>query len=192
MTKRLLFIDTETTGLNPERHELWEIAAVERVPHTTGPGAETRHRWFVRPEHLDTAEPVALEIGHFYERFPTADTYDPQTDILPDHSSTFAREFEKMSRGATLVGANVRFDERFLNDFLRRFRCVPGWSYRLLDVEALTQGYMGLDYPVGLAKCANILEIPNEYVAHEALSDALLARDVYDAVVNDRFGRRKS
>ncbi len=192
MSKRLLFIDTETTGLDPERHELWEIAAVERVPGCVGPGAETRHRWFVRPDHLDTAEPVALEVGHFYERFPTADTYDPKSDNLPAHSSAFAREFEKMSRGATLVGANVRFDERFLNDFLRRFRCVPGWSYRLLDVEALTQGYMGLDYPLGLAKCANVLEIPNPYIAHEAMSDALLARDVYDAVVGDVFGRRKS
>jgi hypothetical protein len=50
-------------------------------------------------------------------------------------------------------------------------------------VEALVQGYKGLRKPTGLAKCANLMEIVNNYEAHTALDDAKLARDVYDSVI---------
>jgi oligoribonuclease (3'-5' exoribonuclease) len=29
MNDNVIFVDTETTGLDPERHELWDIALIE-------------------------------------------------------------------------------------------------------------------------------------------------------------------
>jgi DNA polymerase III epsilon subunit-like protein len=196
MSAPLVFIDVETTGLDPERAELWEVGAIVR--HEATPQAhqvEKSYHWFLSPQHLETATPEALAIGGYYERHPYGDNFASDglvqlQEIANPHD--FSRDFERLTRGATLVGANVRFDERFLNDYLRRYHRVPGWFFRMIDVEALTQGYMGLERPTGLAKCANLLEIPNEYDAHTALDDAKLARDVYDAVINDRFNRRKS
>lgn len=195
---RLVFVDIETTSLDPVTGEVWEVGAIARDLTAEGPNTyiETEYHAFLRVDHLETADLVALDIGGYHERHPEGDRGDiigPGPDgVRVTAPYSFAKDFEKLTRDATLVGANVRFDERFLNDYLRKHHRVPSWFFRLCDVEALAQGYCGLVLPTGLAKCANILEIPNEYVAHEALSDALLARDVYDAVVNDRFGRRKS
>jgi DNA polymerase III epsilon subunit-like protein len=193
MTGPLVFLDIETTGLDPERHEIWEVGAILRVATTEGSGAynETEHHWFLNVNHLETADEAALAIGGYYERHPYGDAYHYSIDDFHSVEAPypFSREFEKLTRGATLVGANTRFDERFLGDYLKAQHRLPGWHFRLCDVEALTQGYMGLAKPTGLAKCANILEITNDYDAHSALDDAKLARDVYDAVMADRFGR---
>ena len=169
------------------------LAAGSRLPGWVGDigQAEIVAAAVMREEIFEDGFTVFLEARH-----PEGDRGDiigPGPDgVRVTAPYSFAKDFEKLTRDATLVGANVRFDERFLNDYLRKHHRVPSWFFRLCDVEALAQGYCGLVLPTGLAKCANIMEIPNEYVAHEALSDALLARDVYDAVVNDRFGRRKS
>jgi len=193
---RLVFLDCETTGLDPARAEMWEVGAIARYgTPDQGLYIETEHHWFLRVNHLETADQAALDMSGYYTRHPEGDNEDP---LAPEKDKvrvtapfTFAQEFELLTRGATLVGANVRFDERFLGDYLRAHHRLPSWHFRMCDVEAMTQGYMGLTKPTGLAKCANLLEIPNEYDAHTALDDAKLARDVYDAVVNDVFGRRK-
>jgi len=195
---RLVFVDIETTSLDPVTGEVWEVGALVRTvveePGRTITTDEPYH-WFLKPQHLETATPEALAIGGYYDRHPYGDHFAADGLVQLQKVANpydFARDFERLTRGATLVGANTRFDERFLNDYLRKYHRVPGWHFRMIDVEALTQGYMGLERPTGLAKCANLLEIPNEYLAHTALDDAKLARDIYDAVVNDRFGRRKS
>lgn len=90
----LCFIDTETTGLDPERHEVWEVACIlrrQQTPHdavhdtvASGPGEsvqadldEARGRmvgthdeefvWQL-PVDLSRADLIALNIGHFHER----------------------------------------------------------------------------------------------------------------------------
>jgi|SRR5665213_868650 len=197
MSGALCFVDCETTGLDPECHEMWEVGAVVRYSTADHGGyMEEQRHWFLSPWHLETATPEALAIGGFFERHPYGDNFASDglvqlQKIANPHD--FSRDFEKLTRGATLVGANVRFDERFLGDYLRRYHRVPGWYFRMCDVEAMVQGYMGLTKPTGLAKCANLLEVPTTGLElHTALDDALLARDVYDAVINDKFNRRKS
>lgn len=55
-----MFIDTETTGLDPDRHEVWEIAAIY----------ESGGKWYEweaqLPVDLTRADPTGLRIGaHF-------------------------------------------------------------------------------------------------------------------------------
>ena len=179
----LSFLDIETTGLDPHRAEIWEVGLVNR--YYAGEPAryqEQEHHWFLKVDHLETAEQVALDIGGYHVRHPEGDVMW-EAKVRVTQPFDFARDFERLTRGATLVGANVRFDERFLNDYLRAHHRLPGWFFRMIDVEALVQGYKGLRKPTGLAKCANLMEIVNNYEAHTALDDAKLARDVYDSVI---------
>jgi hypothetical protein len=55
----LAFIDTETTGLDPDRHEIWEIALIVD---------DQEYQWFL-PVDLGKADPIALNIGRFHERY---------------------------------------------------------------------------------------------------------------------------
>ena len=55
----LAFIDTETTGLDPDRHSIWEVGLI------TPDGDE--HLWQFPVEEM-SADPFALEIGRYWER----------------------------------------------------------------------------------------------------------------------------
>ncbi len=179
--KKLIFLDIETTGLDADRHEVWEVGAIERVPVINGDDVDKEHHWFLSVTHLETADPQALEIGGYYERHPDGDEFGLNSLKDVHHAGSFSRVFEMLTRGATLVGANVRFDEAFLAKYLKDHHRVPGWHYRLCDVEALAQGFLGEAYPLSLKSSANLLNIDSSaYESHTALDDAKLARDVYD------------
>jgi DNA polymerase III epsilon subunit-like protein len=196
----LAFVDLETTGLD-DVHEPWEIALVVRWDD----GAEDQYRWFVEPQYMDIADPQALEIGRFAERtahlsshsedrygvyapgIRTAGWSDPQT---------LAVSLEDLLRGAVLVGSNAQFDMRMLRSFLqgqgRKLTC----HYRPVDVGAMAYGYLSAigqhtggwcpELPWNSTKLAAALGVERSGM-HEALPDALFARDVFDAV---RGGRR--
>ncbi|ACY13394.1 3'-5' exonuclease [Haliangium ochraceum] len=98
----LVFIDCETTGLDPERHEILEIAAIRVHPQTLDEERELVLR--VRPERLEDADPEALEVNG-YRRRAWADAVslgDAMAELAP------------MLEGAVLAGHNVAFDRRFL------------------------------------------------------------------------------
>lgn len=174
----LAFVDCETTGLDHLRHEVWEVGLVVRDEWT---GVDTSWTWFLRVD-LGKADPQALAIGHYYERFPTDGFYSETTGLT--HKKDFSRQFEELTRGATLVGANVRFDEAFLHKLLVENGACPGWHFRLCDVEAMAQGHLGLSKPLGLVSSAKNLGIDvDAFTAHEALEDAKLAREVYDRII---------
>lgn len=132
----LCFIDTETTSLRPDRRA-WEIGIVARHPGKP----DKEHHWFIGSEDLDlgNADLSALKIGRFYERHP---------DINPDASPRcwperrVLREVEEVIRGAHLVGAVVNFDAEVLAARMREHGICPSWHYHLIDVEALTVGYL--------------------------------------------------
>ena len=59
----LCFVDVETTGLDPVRHELLELAAVRVDRHTLEPLDHVSVK--VRPERLADADPKALEVNGY-------------------------------------------------------------------------------------------------------------------------------
>lgn len=146
---RLAFVDCETTGLDPLRHEVWEVALVVRtLPDEEGksPPDEERH-WFL-PVDLGAADPVALSIGGYYERYEAPPA---QRDVTRggvkyrewiDHVGEFATEFARLTHGAQLVGAVPSFDAGFLGPLLRTHGACPGWHYHLIDVEPLAWGWV--------------------------------------------------
>ncbi|MGH9073957.1 MAG: exonuclease domain-containing protein, partial [Acidimicrobiales bacterium] len=155
------FVDTETTGLDPRWHQVWEVAAiVER----------TEHVWQL-PVDLSRADPRALDVGRFHQRRAAG-------HLTPQRS--FAADFARLTWGSHLVGASVSFDAERLARLLWANGACPGWHHRLIDVECYAAGHLGLAVPLGLVATADRLGIDRTtHEAHTALGDARLARDVY-------------
>src|SRR5699024_7479621 len=127
MTGAVAFIDTETTGLSEARRP-WEIAVIRREAN----GATERWESFVRVS-LEGAEPDALRVGRYNERF------DPAEAVTPRQA---AEAVAVLTAGAVLVGSNVQFDAHTLGRLLRAHGIMPTWHYRPLCVATLAAGYL--------------------------------------------------
>jgi DNA polymerase III epsilon subunit-like protein len=159
---QVCFIDIETTGLDPQRHEIWEIGVI----------ADGKEYEFHLPVTLSTADAAALRINRYYERV--------QGGKLNPENTAF--EVARLTAGRMLVGAVPSFDAGFLDVFIRSRGYCPAWSHRLICVETLAAGKLGV-MPAGLGKMAEKMGVPVDPTqAHTALGDARLAREIYRAV----------
>jgi DNA polymerase III alpha subunit (gram-positive type) len=155
----LVYLDTETTGLDPERHEIWELAyAVNDGPIYSG----------VVTHSLRYADPTALAMNGYQKR-------KKQVAYLTE------TECREALVGSTLVAANPAFDAAFLR---ARWGVAP-WRYRLLDIEAYAMGALVYDVPRGLKDIAaelNLLgwEIPQP--DHTASGDVRTLRECHRAL----------
>lgn len=168
MSAPICFVDTETTGLDPDQHEIWEVGLIVD---------DVEHHWFL-PVDLGRADARALAIGQFSERYP--ETAVTGLATLP----AFAAEFAHLTRGLHLVGAVVSFDEERLRKLLRASGACPEWPYHLVDVEALVAGKFGIEPPWNsdeLSKHAGVN--PDDFDRHTALGDARWAQALYNAVM---------
>lgn len=137
------FIDTQTTGLDPDRHEIWEVGLI--LPD----GRELEWRL---PVDLSRADPIALNIGRYHERaamdVPSnqgtiertllGERTDGEVFIIPRlFMPKWATIFVDLTRGLHLAGAVVSFDTDRLWRLLRANGECPMWHYHIIDVEAL-------------------------------------------------------
>lgn len=170
MNENLVFVDTETTGLDPDRHEIWEIALI--YPHR-GTWAEYERQIHVS---LRNAEPGALRINRYYERFDGKRAF---------HAMEVAESIARLTAGKHLVGAVPDFDARFMEKMLRDAGYAPAWHYHLVDVESLAAGALRLEPPWKSDDLGRALGVPPslEEERHTALGDARWAKRLYDAVM---------
>lgn len=161
----LVYLDLETTGLNPDVHEVWEVAyAVGDGPVVSGTVLHS----------LQSADPKALEVGRYHER-----CLDQPRDI------TAALQLDAGLRlalvGATIVGANPAFDAAFLR---ARWGVAP-WHYRLLDIESYAMPLLGYAKPQGLHQIYTDLYSHGWLIAapdHTAAGDVSATRDCHQAL----------
>lgn len=168
MAAPVVFLDTETTGLDPDVHSLWEIALIVD---------EQEHVFRLEP-NIIAASPDALRITRFYDR-----VMDPLWQWTPGPKHV-AFEIARLTSGRHLVGAVPSFDAAFLTRLLRQSGLQPAWHYHLVDVEALAAGKLGIEPPWDTRKLAaalGIAELPAD-VVHTALGDARWAKAIYEAV----------
>lgn len=158
----LVFLDTETTGLDPEKHEVWEIA----LAVNNGPVQE-----YYVPHSIVTADPKALELNGYWSR-----TYQGKAgDDL---------QVRNMLEGNTLVCANPTFDRMMLR---KRWGLEP-YHYRSIDIESMALAVLQYERPKGLKNIAADLrqigysiDEPN----HSAYQDVVVLRDCYKALRNE-------
>ncbi|MEX2550135.1 MAG: 3'-5' exonuclease [Nitriliruptoraceae bacterium] len=168
---RFVFVDTETTGLDFQRHQLTEVSWIVRFED----GRQEERRYF--PDHtLDGADEKALELTHYHARIAPQER-SPASEWLV--------RFLDDADGAILVGAVPDFDARHLEQAAARIERRPTWDHHLLDVETLALPLIspGPEAPRSLAKTCRALGIPHDKdQAHGALYDAQQAMRVFDRV----------
>lgn len=194
---KIVFLDTETTGLDPERHEVWEVAAVVREIADDGSYEDVEHHWFLWVD-LAKADLIALNIGGYFDRHPSSPTTwkgvgaRRPAEALAVPGSRFAREFFQISHEAHIVGAVPNFDTERIARILKTEGLLPSWHYHLVCVENLVAGFKGIQPPWKSKDLSLAMDIDPEdtdkYQKHTAMSDARWARDLYDAVMEAKRG----
>jgi DNA polymerase III epsilon subunit-like protein len=135
----LCFTDTETTSLRADRRA-WEIGIIAREPGKP----DVEHHWFIDADDLDlgNADVMSLRVGRFYERHPGYQLEREAEWTETGMERDVLREVEAITRGAHLVGAVVNFDADVLGARMRANGICPSWHYHLIDIEALTAGWI--------------------------------------------------
>ncbi len=180
---RIVFVDTETTDIEPHRAVPWEIALVIRDPGMLD--VEEVHLI-----HIDAlrADPDALTVGRYYDRHPCAAApINGHVCPLPPRYVTLAGVAEATA-GAVMVGNNVSYDLTVLGRHLDR--PAAAWHYQPIDIKPLAAGWLAARgvswegvYP-STSQIADILGVPRpEDTRHTALGDARWVRDVYDTIM---------
>ena len=164
----LAFVDVETTGLDPARHELLEIAVVRVDPRKLVVLEETDVR--VQPTNLADADPESLRVNGY-----TPDSWD---GALP-----LAEALDRVAPvldGAILAGHNVGFDRAFLEAAWRSTgRSAPSLDYHVLDTVTLAWPLLRAAQIDSLSLSAVAAHLGLERARpHRALADARCALDV--------------
>jgi hypothetical protein len=181
----LVFLDVESTGLDPVRDEVWEVAAVRYEPD----GRVTfNHSWFVEHSlHRTALLPAPFRADHDAR-------YDARRAMTQEQTAAVLVDVFRPHVGAEgpvrphLVGAVPSFDEAFLRRLLKGS---SPWHYHLVDVETLAVGFLAGEDPGAwqppwrsddLTRALG-LEPPAPGVRHTAMGDVDWTIAVYDAVL---------
>ena len=188
---KLIYIDTETTGLDPRLHALTEIACIVVVN-----GQEIDKKLlYINPssyKKMMTIDPQALEFRNVtleeVEAYPSSkDQFEDFISFLDQYVDKYDKE-DKFQ----IVGYNIGFDIGFLKEwFADNDHKYYGsyFSHKDIDVFALVK-HLKLLY---------MLDTPNDKLetlckhfgieidAHNALSDIEATRSLYKALVSKHF-----
>lgn len=177
----LVFLDTETTGLNHRKHHVWEVAyAINDGPIEC----------FQVHHTLQNADLVALKLNGYLDRVK-------QEYVFPDEFAFRGRppsnegdtiRLQDALRGNHIVGSNPDFDTRFLN---KRFAWSEDfWHHRKIDVTNLAMPILNWDRPKGMADIIiRLNELGYDIAApdHSAAGDVHVLRQVYKALTPDPY-----
>lgn len=119
-----IYLDLETTGLNPLTHQIWEAGwAVNDGPVMNG----------ILAHSIFNAMSQALHIGSYERRL--GHTYDNKAAEAVEKDL-----YDALSK-KTVVGANPAFDTAMLT---QRWAGDQPWHYRLLDIQAYSMAALKL------------------------------------------------
>lgn len=175
MTKKLsemnlAFVDTETTGLSVEDHEIIEIAVLlyDQKEDKVIKEWETK----IAPSHIETASEVALRINGYND--------DPQS-YTGSLKSAMIKFNSLVRRGDSLiVGQNVAFDLKFIYKSMERLNIEPQFDRRHLTLEGLSWWAVRNSNAenISLASVCSQFDVSN-IGAHSALVDCRRTFEVY-------------
>ena len=165
MKKTLAFVDLETTGLDPNKHEIIEAAII--LSRADGSTYEWQSK--IKPKDIASADPVALKVnGYIPEEWDKA-------PLLEEVSS----EITSLLEGTMPVAHNAHFDRSFLETHLG----VDTLPHRWLDTISIAHVVMPNRDRYSLASLCDAFGIDNSG-AHTALVDARRCLRLYESLMN--------
>lgn len=169
MEKPIVVIDTETTGLDPAKHEVIEFAGIKIDPVTLEVIDTLTFK--VKPLHIETAQSKALEVNGY-----TPEAWAEAIDPLDA-----AQKIAKFCAYTVIVGHNVRFDFGFIHALFDSQGVKARIDYHVVDTVSLAytklakQGLASLT----LANVCKFLDIDPEDSVHRAMAGAEKCYEVY-------------
>ena len=193
----MISLDTETTGLDPQRHEVWEVGLVDLKT-----GAEVHAEFSV--QHLTRADAVALQVNDYYKRaalppgediatLATTEGFSASDVVLADSGVTGVRPEDaayyiaRFTTGQTLLGCNVAWDAQMLAELLKAYGVAPSWKHRYLELGSYFAGQRNLNTPQPTNAMARMFGEPDD--PHTALGDARWNVEVYRNLIAQREER---
>ena len=187
-TMKLVFVDTETTGLDRQADEVIELAALR----VDWPSWTTEAVFYQRFRPTRPVSPEAAAVNGY-----TEDAWRGNPDVDSPNARRAIMHFVNFCGGARWVGSMPQFDYDFI-ERARRTLSVRPWalaSRRLIDVGSLGAPllFAGYGEKGGLDELCAVLGVsldvpPSSLVslaakgrvgAHTAMGDALRTRDVF-------------
>lgn len=159
-----IFLDIETTGLEPEADHILELAVVATEETAPGYVEIASQAWVIKPAGWDAAAWAPTVDPHVLEMHTKSGLWAEVADgvTLEDAERglcKFLRFFGNPKPGAAPVGgSSVHFDARFLEYHMPTARRY--FNHRTFDASTLSQ--LARDFG---------LERPKAEVAHRALAD---------------------
>ena len=172
----LAFIDTETTGLDPERHEIIELAVIiaKQVEREgKGPKIEIIEQceWKIKPKHIERADETALRINGYNE---------VDWMFAVDREKAM-EEFAKKTQSCMFVSHNLVFDYAFVMKAFEETGVDNRMHYAKLDTISIAFARL-YDAPLAdkfsLGALCTLLKVENSK-AHTALADTRALVEVY-------------
>jgi DNA polymerase-3 subunit epsilon len=174
------FIDTETTGLDPDKHELIQIAGiVMRIANPSDPSTYELIEEFeykIKPERIGDANPLSLKINQ----------YDPSkwTEALSLKEAMHL--VNAKTKDSVMIAHNVAFDSAFLEKAFKNVGLVNTMHYHRLDTVsmayALLKNNKDVDH-LSLRALCNYFDIHREG-EHEALADVRATVELYKKLMS--------
>lgn len=177
----LAFIDVETTGMDPEKHEIIEIACLVASQNLGDDGKPQfqvleEFDFKVKPAHIETAESEALLVNRYNEM-----------DWL--FAVDLPKALEDLSRrteGAIMVAQNVAFDFQFLNKAFSQTGIENKMHFYKLDLISIAFAKLYKDERVtkyNLWALAEHFGLSNEK-AHSAMADVRMTFEIYKKLIS--------
>lgn len=176
----VVIVDTETDGLHPER-QVWEFAAVRIKPD----GTEISRFKAMVPITLNKfSDPMALQIGKFYQRY--------EYPAYPLANREISTKIAHITQGALWAGIVPSFDVEVVQRYLTGHGLALAHHYKLMDVLTAAQGALTT---YGKDGAPSVLQMTTEAVCeaygvqvdpdkrHTAMGDVEMTLALYRALV---------
>lgn len=183
MSKRLLFIDTETGGLDPKKHSLLSIGV---VVWDAFEGELFADEYYIRSEKYNVTK-TAARLNHFDESSQQESAFDP--GCIVEKLIVIKEQYFREYPSIPLAGHNVAFDIQFLKMMFsscgRSFEKL--FSHRSVDTYSIIKFLSDCEFlPDEInssAKAFKYFSIPVNG-RHTALGDARATMKLYSKLIS--------
>jgi len=170
--KNLAFLDVETTGFDPEKHEIIELACVIVKQNDGVPGEVVEEFEFkIKPEKLENAEAEALAING----------YNEMEWMFAVSLEQAMKVFAEKTKDCIFVAHNAAFDYSFIAKAFGITNIKNEMFYAKIDTLSYAYAKLGNDptqTKFSLGALCERFGITNDR-AHTALADTRATVEVY-------------
>lgn len=167
----VVFLDTETTGLEENFHEIWEVGIISFS------GETLLHEFIPDSPYVEVSDWVKENTGYLQIAQEFSHLTNDQKLKL-QHLT--AHRIEAVLEGMHVVCNVPIFDNKFLAKYFRSWQIEPNWHYHMPDVESMVAGRLQIHPPWDSEELSKAIGVDvSKFQRHTALGDAHWTRAMY-------------